>query len=157
MERISPTTGQYDLDEDWATNKGVIIFGLDASQDVLTATARSLNEAYVLARLLASGLPWVDIRQGEALTLSFSLRDWIEPTGEFPYVTVLSADPLAGAGGVVVSNAVMNIHRVDESRGLAPNYVVEADTSLLAPGEYLVFVTVGSGVFHCVAVHVTAS
>ncbi|MCK5245579.1 immunoglobulin domain-containing protein, partial [Candidatus Bipolaricaulota bacterium] len=148
---------EYDIDEDWSTNQGVIIFGIDASHDPLTATARTLNEAFILARLLNGNLSWLSIRQGEALTLSFSLRELGEDSNEFPRVTVLSASETVGEGGAVPIDAVMNIRRVDTSTGLAPNLVVVVDTSLLPPGEYWVFVTVGSGVFHTVEVHVTAS
>jgi len=156
MERNREGSEPYDLDEEWDTNLGIIIAGLDARSDLLTATAATMNEALVVSRLHLQSPPWVEIVCGERLTLSFALRDWIEPEEGLPRVSVIQANGPVGGGGSLDTGEIINILRILRRRGVDPNVVLELDTTLLPAGEYHLFVTMGSGVFHYTGVRVMA-
>ncbi|MBN1858114.1 hypothetical protein JW848_02800, partial [Candidatus Bipolaricaulota bacterium] len=165
------------LDEDsyWSTNHGIFIYGVDAAFDLLTATARYINEALILRLLLGGNAPDpIEVIGGKAALVSVVLRQTAVEAEGIPQSILFAMDPLpAGLGGSICPTFCI---AVDEPRlgisvlltqileNVAPIIVREAysdntclvtvDVSNLDPGDYQLFVTMGDGVVHGIPIRV---
>jgi len=150
MERIDPLSP--DLDDNWATNRHIIINGRDAQTDLLTATAVMINEN-TLIRALEDETPQV-VQLGEQITVTIAVPTGVEVGEGLPQVILARVDEAAGGGGAALEAA-------DQAAALSgaqveglPNYALSLDTSELAPGTYRLWITMGNGVFHHLLIEV---
>jgi len=141
MERIDPLSP--DLDENWATNRGMVVNGLDGDRVLLTATAKVINEQ-ALIRSLEETVPQ-EIPAGKRLTITLPFPEALAGVEGVPRATLVAAG-VAGGGGAVepaIQEAALSGRRV---AGL-PNYELSLDTSQLAPGTYRLWISMGNKIF----------
>jgi len=164
-----------DRDEYWSTNLGIFIYGVDAAHDLLTATARYINEALILRLLLGPNAPEpIVVVGGEGAVVSVALHQTEVEEEGYPQPILFGVGPLAaGAGGAVCPTFCV---AVDEPglgisvlltqilEDTAPIQVepcksnntclVTVDVSQLEPGDYQLFVTMGDGVVHGIPIRI---
>lgn len=150
MERIDPLSP--DLDDNWATNRHIIINGRDALTELLTATAVMINEN-TLIRALEDATPQT-VQQGEQITVTIAVPAGVDVGEGLPQVILARVDEAVGGGGAALAPddqaAALSGSQVE---GL-PNYALSLDTSGLAPGTYRLWVSMGNGVFHHLLIEV---
>jgi hypothetical protein len=149
MERIDPH--DRDHEGNWATNRGIIVNGLDAKKSLLIATARSVNEE-ALIRVLAAQ-PVVTASLGETLTVTLELPTWAQQIAELPKLTVARGDVAGGAGAVVPPEELGEAVQGRRLAGLL-NYEVTVDTTKLGEGVFQIWITIGKGVVHLLTVEI---
>jgi hypothetical protein len=148
MERIDPLSP--DLDENWATNQGIIVNGLDADRVLLTATATVINEE-TLIRGLEETVPQ-ELAAGKQLTITLPFPEVLIGIEGVPRATLVAAD-VAGGGGVLEPSAQEAALSGKKVEGL-PNYELSLDTSELAPGTYRLWISMGNKVFPTLSVKI---
>jgi hypothetical protein len=149
MERIDPH--DRDHEGNWATNRGIIVNGLDAKKSLLIATARSVNEE-ALIRVLAAQ-PVVTASLGETLTVTLELPTWAQQIAELPKLTVARGDVAGGAGAVLPPEELGEAVQGRRLAGLL-NYEVTVDTTKLGEGVFQIWITIGKGVVHLLTVEI---
>ena len=142
MERIDPLSP--DTDSNWATNRHLIINGLDALNDVLTGTAGMANEN-TLIRTLGGETPQV-VQVGELVTITVEFPLVIGGAEGLPQVILAQMNAAAGGGGAALEPSAQAA--VLSSRRIGGTYELSLDTSTLAPGTYGLWLSMGNGVFH---------
>jgi PKD repeat protein len=150
MERIDPLSP--DLDDNWATNRHIIINGRDALTDLLTATAVMINEN-TLIRGLEDETPQI-VQLGQEITVTIAIPEGVEVGEGLPQVILARVDAAVGGGGAALEPedqaAALSSGRVE---GL-PSYEVTLETSELALGTYRLWINMGNGVFHHLLIEV---
>jgi hypothetical protein len=186
MERVLEnrllTVQELDMDVEWDTNEGILINGLDATLDPLTATARAANEDESTIESPAMQLGAVTIRRGEALTFTILLQSEGIESGNLPRVTLLAGtlatgmwvgtvDPtggegvfasgeqtIVGAGGewsLSGQPAIVEITRGAAGDSALPWWAsIEVRTDALAPGQYTLCITQGNELVYIVELSV---
>ena len=144
MERIDPFSP--DLDDNWATNRHIIINGRDAQTDLLTATAVMINEN-TLIRALEDETPQV-AQLGEQITVTIAVPTGVVVGEGLPQVILARVDEAAGGGGAALEAADQAAALFGAQVEGLPNYTLSLDTSELAPGTYQLWISMGNGVFH---------
>ena len=149
MERIDP----YDRDreENWATNRGIIINGLDAKKGLLIATARYVNEELV-ARALAAQ-PAVPAVLGKTLTITLQLPSWAQPIGELPKLLVAQVDWTGKLLKVLPPEEIGEALQSRRLPGLL-NYELRVDTGKLGEGVFQIWIIMGKGLVHLLTVDI---
>jgi hypothetical protein len=142
MERIDPLSP--DTDSNWATNRHLIINGLDASTDSLTATAVMGNEN-TLIRTLGGETPQV-VQVGEQVTITVEFPLATGGAEGLPQVILAQMNAAAGGGGAPLEPSAQAA--VLSSRRIGGTYQLSLDTSTLAPGTYGLLLSMGNAVFH---------
>ena len=142
LERIDPV--RPDTDDNWATNRHLIVNGLDALTDVLTATAVMVNEN-TLFRTLGGETAQV-VQVGEQLTITVEFPLTTEEAEGLPQVILAQMNAAAGGGGAVLEPSAQAAAL--SSRRVGGAYELSLDTSALAPGTYGLWLSMGNGVFH---------
>jgi len=142
MERIDPLSP--DTDDNWATNRHLIINGLDALTELLTATAVMINEN-TLIQTLAGGTPQV-VELGEQVTIAVDFPLAADGAEGLPQVILARMDPAAGGGGAALEPSAQAAALT--GRRVGGTYELLLDTSALTPGIYGLWLSMGDGVFH---------
>jgi PKD repeat protein len=142
MERIDPLSP--DTDSNWATNRHLIVNGLDALTDVLTATAVMVNEN-TLIRTLGGETPQV-VQVGELVTITVEFPLATGGAEGLPQVILAQMNAAAGGGGAALEPLAQAA--VLSSKRIGGTYELSLDTSTLAPGTYGLWLSMGNGVFH---------
>jgi hypothetical protein len=150
MERIDPLG--LDKDENWDTNRHIVVNGRDAAIVLLTATAATVNEN-ALIQGLAQATPQV-LQRGEQLTVVLN-SPVAARTGEgLPQVTLVQLGGAAGGGGTALApgaqEAALSVRRAG---GV---YEVSIATSALALGRYGVLISMGGGISHLMVLEIVA-
>ncbi|MCS7240236.1 MAG: lamin tail domain-containing protein, partial [Candidatus Bipolaricaulota bacterium] len=152
MERIDP----YDRDheENWATNRGIVINGLDAQTKLLTATAYYVNEESLIRTLAAQEV--LTVEQGDVITTTFEPPAWARGVTELPRITVTLADVAGGAGALVPPEDLGDAVTGRRLEGFL-NYQVTVDTASLGEGTYQIWLALGKGTLHLLTLKVVPS
>jgi len=150
MERIDPLS--LDKDENWDTNRRIVVNGLDAAIVLLTATAAMVNEN-TLIQGLAQATPQV-VQRGEQVTVVLNSPLAASMIEGLPQVTLVQLYGAAGGGGTALEpgaqEAALSVRRAG---GV---YEVSIATSALAPGRYGVLISMGGGVSHLMVLEIVA-
>ncbi len=151
LERIDPLN-IIDRDENWDANQDVIINGLDAVHDCLTATVRVTNERTLIQALVEQ--PSQVVQAGEVIKVSVMGSSLCDATGCLPHATVTLADEVAGGAGAFVApetvEAALTMRRLEPTL----TYEFALDTSQLGPGTYHLWISLGGGAFHLITIEV---
>jgi hypothetical protein len=142
MERIDPLSP--DTDSNWATNRHLIINGLDALTDALTGTAGTANENTLIG-VLGGETPQV-VQVGELVTITVEFPLATGGAEGLPQVILAQMNAAAGGGGAALEPSTQAA--VLSSRRIGGTYELSLDTSTLAPGTYGLWLSMGNGVFH---------
>jgi len=144
MERIDPFGP--DTDDNWATNRHLIVNGLDAAVVELTATAAMINENTLIETLAGESPVLID--QGDRITVAidYPLAAGGGGLSEAPQVTLTALDAVAGGGGTFVDAPVLQA--AVSGKRVGGVYELTLDTSGLTPGLYGLWVDMGDGVLH---------
>ncbi|UCF10063.1 MAG: hypothetical protein JSW65_08405, partial [Candidatus Bipolaricaulota bacterium] len=154
-----------DQDEFWANNHGIFIYGVDAARDLLTATARYINEALILRLLLDEDYapdPIVVIA-GETTEVTVALRETEVEEEGYPQPLLFSVVPLHSDEPIrcptlCIAVELLELLLVKVTEEVAPIAIVSCedtetcrvtvDVTGLELGDYELFVTMGDGVVH---------
>jgi hypothetical protein len=142
LERIDPV--RPDTDDNWATNRHLIVNGLDALTDVLTATAVMVNENTLIRTLGGETAQVVQVGEQVTITVEFPLA--AGGAEGLPQVILAQMNAAAGGGGAALEPSAQAA--VLSSRRIGGAYELSLDTSTLAPGTYGLWLSMGNGVFH---------
>jgi len=187
MERVNASrlesVGSLDLDDEWDTNRGILINGLDASLHPLTATAQAANEDSITISGSAMQLGTLTALRGEPVMFTIQLLGEAALSVRLPRVTLLAGDPeggavisstdptggegefaagewtIAGAGGewsLSGQAATVDITRSNMGGDASPWANVAVRTGDLAPGEYTLCITQGDEVVYIIALTILA-
>jgi len=141
MERVDPLGA--DVANNWHTNMGIAIHGVDARKRSLRATPRGPNSPVLEDLYLNADIELTTVRSGEVLTVDFLLPKQDRRMAGWPWISV--ARPgfagLAGTGGVADQASYSFSGR---SEG-GDHYVLDIGTKNLPPGEYVFWVIYGQG------------
>jgi VCBS repeat-containing protein len=141
MERVDPLGA--DVANNWHTNMGIAIHGVDARKRSLRATPRGPNSPVLEDLYLNADIELTTVRSGEVLTVDFLLPKQDRRMAGWPWISV--ARPgfagLAGAGGAADQASYSFSGR---SEG-GDHYVLDIGTKNLPPGEYVFWVIYGQG------------
>lgn len=150
MERLDPLSP--DRDDNWRTNRGVIVRGLSAEGQVLLGTAAFPNEEYLL-RQMGEMVPRLQPAQ-EPVEVTFRIPTWTRELPGLPWATVLRVadDHLSVVAGPHVPSRVLTASFVTDEV-----YMVSVDVSDLPAGDYLVCVTLGNGMFNAVRLLISSA
>jgi hypothetical protein len=151
MERIDPLS--LDKDENWDTNRRIVINGRDAAIVLLTATAAMVNEN-TLIQGLAQATPQV-VQRGEQVTVVLNSPLAASMIEGLPQVTLVRLYGATGGGGTALEpgaqEAALSVRRAG---GV---YEVSIATSALALGRYGVLISMGGGVSHLMVLEVVVA
>jgi hypothetical protein len=130
MERSDPLLG--DIDSNWHTNPGVIVYGLDANDHRMAATAGKPNSPDLEDLTLFADAQTVPYQAKKRTDLALGQTNREDP----PWVRVAALGPVAvGGGGTVSSGLASSRYYTDEGCHL----VIE--TATLTAGTYFVWIT----------------
>ncbi len=130
MERSDPLLG--DMNSNWHTNPGVIVYGLDADGHRLVATAGKPNSPDLVDLTLLADAQTVPYQAKERTDLALRQTNREDP----PWVRVAALGPVAaGGGGAVSPGLAFSRYYTDERCHL----VIE--TAPLPAGTYFVWIT----------------
>jgi uncharacterized repeat protein (TIGR01451 family) len=130
MERSDPLLG--DLDSNWHTNPGVIVYGLDANGHRMAATTGKPNSPDLEDLTLFADAQTVPHQAKEQTDLALGQTNREDP----PWVRVAALGPVAaGGGGTVSSSLAFSRYYTDEGYHLA------IETATLPAGTYFIWIT----------------
>jgi len=129
MERSDPLLG--DIDSNWHTNPGVIVYGLDADGHRMAATAGKPNSPDLVDLTLLAAAQTVPHQAKEQADLALRQTNREDP----PWVRVAALGPVAAGGDAVSSSLAFSRYYTDEGCHL----VIE--TATLPVGTYFVWIT----------------
>jgi len=140
MERIDPL--QPDAGDNWNTNMGVVSFGIDASNRLLTATPGGANSPNLESFELISNLAPTQWKTGEPIRVRFPLsRQERRQTG-WPWIRAIGPQNLSiGAGG---SSSLAGYTFSGHHEG-KDDYILDIGTTDLPPGEHAFWIVYGPG------------
>ena len=141
MERVDPLGA--DVADNWHTNMGIAIHGVDVRERSLRATPGGPNSPVLEDLYLSADIEFTTVRSGEILAIDFLLSKQDRRMAGWPWISV--ARPgftgIAGAGGAV-DQASYSFSGRSES---GDRYVLDIGTQNLPPGEYVFWVVYGQG------------
>jgi hypothetical protein len=141
MERTDPLGP--DTQDNWHTNVGVVTRGEDADGAPLVATARALNsEPLDEWSTFASALQPTPATAGTQFTIALDLAQSTRLAAGWPWIRVTEpALDAAGGGASVAGRSTYTFAgRIEGDR-----YIVDIDTTGMAPGEHLVWIVFAEG------------
>ena len=141
MERIDPL--KPDTEDNWQTNFGLAIAGLDASEQPLRATPGTENSPDLATNSKIESITPVSVQAGEVLTATFSLSRQQRRTTGWPWISVVRPGfaGISGAGG----SADYTSYAFSGSHQGADQYALEIATQDLATGTYAFWIIFGTG------------
>ena len=141
MERTDPFGP--DTPDNWHTNTGIVTRGRDAKGRPVTGTARAPNSPPLENLAELAGIEPATVRAGETVEVDFTLpRAERRETG-WPWVSVDRPgfrDPAGGGGSIDMSVYSFSGHYESGDK-----YVLDIDTSNLAPGRHIFWIVFGQG------------
>ena len=130
MERSNPLLG--DIDSNWHTNPGVIVYGLDADDHRLVATAGKPNSPDLDDLTLLANAQTVPHPAKEQADVALRQTNREDP----PWVRVAALGPVtAGGGGAVSPGLAFSRYYTNEEYHLA------IQTATLPAGTYFIWIT----------------
>jgi len=151
MERIA-SLGP-DTAENWNTNTGIVIYGIDARRQLLRATPGQANSP-VLDNLAAYAVVEpTTVRLGKTLKVDFSLSRQDRKKSGWPWLNVTRP----GFTGLVGEGGAADLTRYSFSGRYqsGDDYVLEIETANLTPGSYVFWIIYRQGKAILVPVIVT--
>jgi hypothetical protein len=153
-----------DQDYFWATNHGIFIYGVDADRDLLTATARYINEALILRLLLdeAYAPDPIVVIAGKTTEVTVALHETDVEEEGYPQPLLFAVVPLPedpfDCPTLCIAVELLDLLLVKITSEVAPMQLtsceasdvcrVTVDVTNLDLGNYELFVTMGDGVVH---------
>jgi len=129
MERSDPLLG--DMNSNWHTNPGVIVYGLDADGHRMAATAGKPNSLDLEDLTLLAAAQTVPHQAKERTDVALRQTNRENP----PWIRVAALGPVAAGGDAVSSSLAFSRHYTDEGCHLA------IETATLPAGTYFVWIT----------------
>lgn len=130
MERSDPLLG--DIDSNWHTNPGVIVYGLDADGHRMAATAGKPNSPDLEDLTFLAETQTVPHPAKEQTNLVLEQTSREDP----PWVRIAALGPVtAGSGGTMSPGLAFSRHYTDEGCHLA------IETATLPAGTYFIWIT----------------
>ncbi|MCK4356421.1 hypothetical protein KAW44_05000 [Candidatus Bipolaricaulota bacterium] len=129
MERSDPLLG--DMNSNWHTNPGVIVYGLDADGHRMAATAGKPNSLDLEDLTLLAAAQTVPHQAKERTAVALRQTNREDP----PWVRVAALGPVAAGGDAVSSSLAFSRHYTDEGCHLA------IETATLPAGTYFFWIT----------------
>jgi uncharacterized repeat protein (TIGR01451 family) len=141
MERTNPLAP--DTADNWHTNIGIVTKGEDATGTPLVATARTTNsEPLEEWALYAETLAPLPTQAGARFDVGLDLTQAARREMGWPWIRVSQlATDVAGAG----ASATEAPTYIFGGRYTQDGYWVNIDTTLMVPGEYLIWIVFGEG------------
>ncbi len=139
MERIDPLGP--DVEENWQTNLGLAITGLDADEHPLRATPGAANSPRIDAQSLPESITASTIRKGELVSVSFALSRQARRNTGWPWISVSRPGFAAGAGG---SDSFARYSFSGQHEG-SSSYQLSIGSGDLVPGSYNFWIVYGNG------------
>ena len=147
MERIDPLGP--DVPENWQTNFGIIVFGLDAGGRPLKATAGRANSPTLEEIHSLVDVQPTRYRSGELVSVAIAVSTEDSPASNHPSIYVTQP---GGAEAIDQRSSDFIFGHHEEG-----SYVLEVDTSFLQPEEYAIWIVFDYGATILVPIVVLAN